>query len=499
MTRSRRFLTAVAAACAVALAVAGCGGSSSDSGAAADVGEPVSGGVLRALQTGEPRSLDPANLSNTWAHQPILGNALYGTLMINNSETLELEYKMATDFSTTDGGATFTLKLRPDLKFTDGNPLDAAAVKFNWDRLRDPALGSTSIRQAVQIASSEVVDSTTLKVALTSPNPHFGQALIAGALNWIASPAALQKGQPAFYENPAGAGPFKLVRWTRQDAIERERNPGYWDAPKPYVDSVTIRTVSDSNQRINTMTTGGADIASETNYASLNKAESAGLQTAVTTTGGGQFFGMNVRRAPFDDVRARRAVALALDMDTLNSVVYNGEGKVPTTLFEESSPFYTDVALPASNKEEAQRLFDELAAEGKPVRFTYLAYPTTESKAAGESIQTQLSAFDNVEVQVEVVDYAAATARAGARDFDMLISSSIIQDPDFPMWMAFHSTSPGNFTGISDEELSTALDQGRVAESVDERKAAYDTAQKRIAELVPGVWYTRAVPSVTFG
>ena len=89
---------------------------------------------------------------------------------------------------------------------------------------------------------------------------------------------------------------------------------------------------------------------------------------------------------------------------------------------------------------------------GKPVEFTFMSYPTTESRTLGEALQAQLSAYDNVEMNVEVVDFAAATARAGARDFDMVITSAIVQDPDFGLWTAFHSASTGNFTGIDDKE-----------------------------------------------
>ncbi|MEE2030672.1 ABC transporter substrate-binding protein [Rhodococcus chondri] len=448
---------------------------------------------------GEPRSLDPAALSNTWAHQATLGNALYGSLMINNDETYELEYKMATDFSTTDGGKTFTLALQPDLKFSDGTPLDAAAVKFNWDRLKDPALGSTTIRQAVQIEATEVIDPATVRVTMVKPNPQFGQAVVAGALNWIASPAALEKGQQSFDENPIGAGPFTLANWMRQNAVELEKNPAYWDAPKPYLDGLTIRTVPDSNQRLNTMSTAAAELASETNWSNIHKAEDGGLSYLVSSTGGGQVAGMNFRRAPFDDERARRAVSLAIDLEAVNTVVYNGDGEIPRTLFPEDSPFYADIPIGETDSEEAQRLFDELAAEGKPVAFTFLSYPTTESRTLGEAIQAQLSAFENVEARVEVVDYAVATARAGARDFDMIVSSAITQDPDYGLTMAFDSKSTGNFLGVNDPELDAALDRGRFGESIEERKEAYEQVQQRIADLSIGLWYTRAVPGVIYG
>lgn len=507
MLRSKRVLAVVVVACATALISTSCGGSGADnsgtgtsgSGSLEETTDPVAGGSLDVIQMGEPRSLDPAALSNTYAHQPALGNALYGSLIVNDLETQEIEYVMATDFASTDGGATFTLTLRPDLTFTDGTPFDAAAVKYNWDRLRDPSLGSTAIRVAGQIAGVEVKDPTTVSVALVSPNPHFPQSMLTTSMNWIASPTALEKGREAFDENPVGAGPFTLVDWVRQGAIELEKNPNYWDAPKPYLDTLRITTVADTSQRFNAVSTGTADLASEASWATLDKAEQAGVGTELVPTGGGQIMVMNAARAPFDDVRARRAVSMAVDRDALNSVVYNGVGEVADYLFVDGSPFFEDVPLWTHDKDAAQVLFDELAADGKPLSFTFLSYPTQESRAAGEALQAQLNAFDNVEVAVEVADYSTLTARAGGRDFDMIISSAIVQDPDYALWTAFHGDSPGNFSGLDDPALNDALDAGRLAESDEERKAAYSTVQARLAELVPGVWYIKASPSVLYG
>ncbi|MCD2111754.1 ABC transporter substrate-binding protein [Rhodococcus rhodochrous] len=497
MFGKRHLAKGFAAACAGVLLLSGCGGGdTADANETTAAGDPVAGGELVALQLSEPRTLDPGGLSNTWAHHPIVGNALYGTLMTNDPTTLEVEYGLATGFTTDDGGRTFTLTLRPDVTFTDGTPFDAAAVEFNWRRIADPATGSSGIRQAAQITGYEVVDPGTLTITLAEPNPHFAQGVIANALNWIASPTALQKGQAEFDANPVGAGPFTLVNWTRQAEMTFEKNPDYWDAPKPYLDRLVVRGVSDGPQRINAVTTGAADLSLEANWSNLAKADAAGLQTVVTEVGGGQTLALNLRRAPFDDERARRAVALALDLDGLNSVVYNGDGVVPTSLFAEGSPLYTDVEWPTANAEEAQKLFDELSAEGKPVSFTFLSYPTTDTRTTGETIQAQLSAFDNVDVQVEVLDYAQVTARSNARDFDMMVSSAAVQDPDYTLWTAFHSRSPGNFTGVADPELDAALDRGRLSESTDERKDVYAEAEQRIVELTPAIFYIAAAPSL---
>jgi peptide/nickel transport system substrate-binding protein len=497
MIRQRRLLTAaLSVLCSATLLLTACGSPSNQGGTSEDVGDPVAGGTANAIQVSEPRTLDPATLGNVWATQAMLGNALYGTLMVNNPETLDIEYKMAEDFSTTDGGATYTMKLRPGLEFTDGTPLDAEAVKFNWDRVRDPKLGSGASKVSPQIAETAVVDATTLQVTMVAPNSHFDQAVVTSALNWIASPTALQKSRAEFDAAPVGAGPFTLTNWSRQNQMTLSKNPGYWDAPKPYLDSLTFRFVSDTAQRFNAVVSGSADISAESNPKSIEDAAAQNLKTDVVQTGGGQYLAMNTRRAPFDDPRARKAVSLALDLDALNTVVYNGTGQVPDTLFPEVSPFYNDIALRAGNSEEAQALFDELAAEGKPVDFDFTSYSSTENKMAAEGVQAQLSAYDNVEVGVKNVDSTAIQSVVGQRDFQMVVTSANILDPDTELWVSFHSKSSGNMTGISDPQLDAALDAGRVGTTEDERKKAYDTVQERLAEVVPGAFYIRSTPAV---
>lgn len=499
VVRHRNPTTALVAVCAAALLLTACGSGTDPATSVGSDGEPVSGGVARVIQVREPLSLDPAILANNWVGQGLLGNALYGTLMIDDPHTLELEYRMAEDFATSDGGATFLLTLRPDLMFTDGTPLDAEAVKANWDRILDPSLGSGSLTLASQIASTEVVDDATLKVILVAPNPKFGNSITSSALNWIASPTALNKGTDAFNADPVGAGPFTLTEWTRQDRMKLERNPDYWDAPRPYLDSLELRAVSDANQRVNMMVSGGADLASESSWAALAKADQAGLVTDAVPVGGGQYLVMNTRRAPFDDPRAREAVSAAVNLDDINTAVFEGHGEVPDTLFPESSPFHADIPLRQNDPERAQQLFDELAAEGKPVEFTFTATSLVEIKSVAESLQAQLAAYDNVDVQVEVLDIAGYMPRTAARDFDMIIWAADSPEPDTTLWNAFHSTSSGNHTGISDPELDAALDAGRTGTSGEDRVAAYRTVQERLAELEPGIWYIRSAPSVISG
>lgn len=491
------------AACAVLLLpLAACGGGGTGAGpddAGTSGGKPVSGGTARILTLSEPPSLDPARLGNEAAITALVGNALYGTLMVNDRKSDEITFKMARSFTTDDGGKTFELKLREGLKFSDGTPLDAEAVKYNWDRAKAPETGSQYRGEAVLIKGTEAVDATTLRVTMTQPIPHYAWAVATTNLNWIASPAALKKGQKAYDAEPVGAGPYTLKKWTRQDAIELVRNKGYHDKAKPYLDALTVRTAGDAKQRLDTVTSGGADLASETSLQNLLKAKEAGLQTVVAAQNGGFVFAMNQRRAPFDDIRARRAFAAAFDPKAMGEVVY-GEGAKPVdTLFVKGDPFYEDIPLATPDQAEAQKLFDELAADGKPVKFTFTAFPTSENRAMGENLQTQLSRYKNVEVKVKIIDFADIGRVRASYDFDMMTSGGYFNDPETRLYSGYYSQSPTNVSGVADKQLDAALTEGRLATDEAARKAAYRTVQERLAATVPGVFVTRSSPGVIAG
>ncbi|QII07338.1 ABC transporter substrate-binding protein [Rhodococcoides fascians A25f] len=493
-------LTVVAAAALLLLSAAcGGGGNSQTSGSTVGgpAGEPVLGGTARIIENAEPRSLDPAVIANSYANSPVLGNALYGTLMINDPETNEIEYKMAEDFSTSDGGKTFILELRDGIAFSDGTPYDAAAVKTAWEHVKAPSTASPDRPQAGLIESAEVVAPTTLKVTLTEPVPNFANAVLQTSLNWIASPATLAADQATIDSKPIGAGPFTLVRWSRQDVIELTRNDNYYDAPRPYLDKLEIRAIVDPDQRYNTLVSGGADLALEGVWTNIDKASKGGLQNSVVPLGGGIAMVLNNTKAPFDDVRARTALSHALDLEGLDNALYQGTGEIPRTLFDESSPFYKDIPLAEQDLAEAQSLLDELAAEGKPLEFSLSVFPGNSD--FGEAVQTQLSTLENITVNVQVIDLAEYGRIMGQKDYDVITSTVMFADPEPRLWLGFNSKSNGNYSGVDDPALDDALNRGRVATDESERVVAYEEVQNRLAELNPVIFYTRASPGVMAG
>jgi peptide/nickel transport system substrate-binding protein len=488
---NRRF-KAIAGAALAAILLAGCGSdaeSPAEGSGAGPGGEPQAGGSLRIAQMTEPRTLDPAVMTNAASGNGIVGNSLFGQLL-QDKEDGTFEYVLAESLTTDDGGLNWELTLRDGITYSDGTPLEADDVQFNWERIKNPALGSATLGTAALVASYRP-EGLTLYFTLTQPIAAFAQAITEQSMNWIAKPEALQAGPAEFDAAPIGAGPFVLDSWQRSAEMVLKKNPSYYDSPRPYLDELRLTANGDENQRFQTVMSGGADATMSSSPAHLARGVAGGLVANVQQQNGGIPMVMNTRVAPFNDIRAREAIAAAIDLEAVNAATYDSEAQVPKTLFLEDSPVFADVPLPSYDKERAQELFDELAQEGKSVEFLITAYQTSESKRSAESFQAQLSTYDNVAVELEVLDFPAATAKYTQRNFQLMPAGFSFSGPDPFLYRNLHSTSGGNPSGISDPQLDEALQQARVATTEEERKSAYADVAERYSEVIPNVLYIR--------
>lgn len=491
--------TVVAVATAATLVLSACGGGAPGGSGGGPGGDPEAGGVARVIEGGAPTTLDPALLQNSWARMGTVGNALYGTLLVDNKETTEFDLNLLERFDTADGGTTFTLKVKKGLVFSDGSHFTAEAVKFGWDRMRDPATGSSFIGQASMIKAIDLIDELTAKVTLVVPSPNFASVITTTSLNWIGKPSALKKGRESFEKDPIGAGPFVLEEWQRGSVVSLKKNPKYWDAPRPYLDRLEIRSVQDVAQRFNILQSGQADLVVETGYQNTTKAKEIGLATMDLPIDGGQMFALNAGKPPFDDVRARRAASFAIDLDAFNLAAHGGHGIVPETLFREESPFYSDVPMHTYDPDKAQALLDELADEGKPLEFSFSYFPASNS-VMFEALQAQLSRYDNLTFVGDQRDPSELGKIAQQGDFQMTAHAIVFgAEPDPQVSTFLHSRSTiGNIAHVSDPELDAALDAANSSADMTERVSAYKTVQEKIAELVPYVFHTRSGSGVMY-
>ncbi|NUU20275.1 MAG: ABC transporter substrate-binding protein [Streptomycetaceae bacterium] len=474
---------AAAALAVLALTATACGGSDPKSGPA--TGEAKAGGSLTMLALGDSRALDPFTASGVAvADEPRLA-ALYDPLVYLDPADGKVKPHLAESLGSTDNGATWTLRLRPGVKFSDGTDFTADAVKLTWETHARPETKSNQASYASGLAL-QVADPLTLRITPKSANPNLDR-LVATRLAYIEAPSALAKGIPEAGAKPVGAGPFVLQAWTRGSEQVFVRNPDYWQKDKglPKLDKLTVKVVQDREQQYTTVKSGGADLVASSYPEYLDRARKE-LQVSQLSLIGGQHIAFNLRQAPFDDIRARRAVSLALDSAEVPEVL--GNGFVPAkNFFNASSPFFDPTAAqPAQNKAEAQRLFDELAAEGKKVDFTYTISQTGIKVA--ELMKSRLEQFRNVSMRIEALDVAAFVAKFNVqRKYQAGQYQSWLPDPEPEMWSLFHSASPLNQNGWHNPQADKALDDARASSDPAVRKQAYAALQKAMVEDVP-VW-----------
>ena len=451
--------------------------------------EPQSGGTFSYMHTIDVRSFDPTQSSASapggtgWQQF-----AVFDALVYEDAETGEIIPQTAESLESEDA-TVWTLKIKPGIEFSDGTPYDAEAVKFNWERIGDPANQSSDLTIVENIASMEVVDPLTLEITLQEPNGQFDRIVARRLALNVGSPTALQADPAGFADKPVGAGPFIVTEFIRQNKLTLERNPDYWNAPRPYIDKLEITVLPDDVQRFNALQSGQATMISDNSNPSVNlQAVDAGFDAPVIRDKIGAFMWMlNTSAPPFDNVLARQALAAATDKQAVIDTLFQGNGEPADFLVHEDSPFHDpDAALPEFDPAEAERLLEEY---GQPLEFTILVSPSRLPYA--EAWQAQLAAFPDIRPTIQQIDPSQVIPTLAQGQFQAVSFSMGGQDPEPDMYDHYHSAGARNYGKFSDPAMDAALEAGRTSLDEAERAEAYATMQQIVADQVIDLWYTR--------
>ncbi|GAA1827476.1 glutathione ABC transporter substrate-binding protein GsiB [Pseudonocardia ailaonensis] len=463
----------------VAAMTAACGG-----GGSAGTATAVDSVTLVSAFDSATGGWDPGRTPAIAQNDGNIMTALYGNLVYRDIDSGKVVPWLAKSLTPDAAGTNWTLTLRPDLKFSDGTVFDAAAVKANFDRHTDKAQGSYQYPSVVGV-TTQVKDPTTLVITLPTPNLNFDQ-IMSGPLGQIYSPTAYAKDPKGYAVAPVGAGPYVLESWARDSRVVLKKSPTYVDAASVKVATLTVNVLPDLNQALNTVRSGQADIMVQTSPKFADDAKSSGLAVSEYPLSGIRGWMMNLRSPAFSDVRARQAVAYAVNLDELTAVIAPSEKTAPKSLFAANSPFFTDVRPATDDKAKAQQLFDTLAAEGKPVNFTIMSTQSGSAEGAvAEAIQARLSQFKNVTVAVRPVTTAAYTdAVNNTHSWDMTSFQLSYPDPEPQFYSMLHTGTRQNKFGYSSPEMDAALDAGRQTADPAKRAQAYATAQQLAAREV---------------
>jgi peptide/nickel transport system substrate-binding protein len=448
------------------------------------------GGTITFLKIGDIASLDPIALPNSGSSDGPAASAIFDTLLYSDPIAGQIQPQTASSLTSTDA-LVWTLKLKPNIKFSDGTPYDAAAVKFNWQRLQDPKNTASRASLANLISGLDVIDSVTLKITLKLKNAVFSTEV--ALIPFVGSPTAITTEGAGFASAPVGAGPFLLKSWVRDSQVNFVRNPTYWNAPRPYVDQLVFKFILDETQRANTMISGDGNLTQTITPSTAAQLQSAGEIPTAGVLNGGTLMYFNLRKPPFNDIRVRQAVEMAVDRTDFAKVVDSGVVDPMDSIFRKTSPYYdANILQPAYDPAKAQQLLDAYASDtGKPLTFTLTTFSAGNYPPAAQYIQGALMKLKNINVSVQVEATTAHIAAVNTGAFTAALFGTPFDDPE-PTWTSLYTCDANpSPSGFCDTKFDADIADNRVTLDANQRIADLKDAQKVVYAQLPSFFFER--------
>ena len=433
------------------------------------------GGTLTVAIFADPLSFDPHITGNLQGRAAT--RAIHDTLFRVDAQG-RLAPGLVESWEQPDD-KTFVLKLRDNLKFHDGTTLDAAAVKYNIDRIRDPkVIAGGGIRQG-EIATLDtvtVLDARTVKLSLKSPFAAF-LFPFTDVTGCIGSPAVFEKWGRDYELNASGAGPFKLVEYAKDNHTVLERNPDYWDSRKPYLERVVLRPIPIDSTRLAELRAGGVDIAEALPLQDIARLREA-KQIMVSEKVGyrWEYFGFNLADAyPGRSKKFRQAFQWAIDREALHQVAYFGTGSIGYDGILPGSPFHDSNYKPFTrDMDKAKRLIDE-SGLSQPITLQAPLQPDPVKQRAGQVFQANATEL-GIKVEIEQVDSAGyrSALNTGKLPVDLFGWWGYRPDPDQYLGILLQSTgSYAKYNSYADPKMDQLIMAERAARSEEERRKAF--------------------------
>jgi peptide/nickel transport system substrate-binding protein len=447
--------------------------------------QPKRGGTLVYATGTDVLTLDPQFVTDVPTSRIVMH--IHETL-VKADEQGNMLPALATSWSTSEDKLTWTFKLRQGVKFHDGTPFNAAAVKATFERIRDVATASPRRSSLAAITEIKVVDDDTITLSTKEPFAPLLAQISAYNLA-IMSPTQVQKAGAKYREQPAGTGPFKLKNWQPGERITLERNNDYW-GEKPKLDALETRVVPEDSARVLLLLGGEADVIASVPTVMLKRLEGSSAVKVIKKTGYRTIYvGLNNAMPPFNDRRVREAVAHAIDVNGLQRGVLSGVGKLGGGFESPVIGGAKEIPPRAYDPAKAKKL---LAEAGHPNGFETSFYVPTGrylmDRQLGEAIQAQLAQV-GIRAKIESPEWGAFSAITDQKKAPMFIlgKGSPTGDLDFTLTLTAMTNGRMNAFALSNAELDKLILEQRAAVEPDKRRALLARAQDLIYEDVPAV------------
>jgi peptide/nickel transport system substrate-binding protein len=449
--------------------------------------------VLAAAPAQTPQTLriglaeDPDLLDPTMA-RTYVGRIVFASLcdkLVDISPELDIVPQLATEWQWVDGNKGLVMKIRPGVKFHDGEPLDAAAVKFSLERhLSLP--GSNRKAEISAVTAIEIVDDHTVKLVLSAPfAPLLAQ--LSDRAGMIVSPKAAKAGGE-FSSHPVCAGPYKFTERVAQDRIVLDRFADYWNKSAIHFDRIVFLPITDATVRLANVQSGGLDLIERVaatdvdtvkKDARLKFADITGLgYTGITTNLDN---GPRAKNPLGQDARVRQALELSIDRAALNQVVFNGLFQPGNQWQPPSNPYYVkSLPIAARDIAKAKQL---LAAANAPHPSVALMVPTNPELLQAAQVIQSMAAESGFDIKIQATEFASSLDLASKGDFEAyLIGWSGRTDPDGNIYNFVSCKAPPalNSPHYCNQDVDRELEAARQAADPAERLPHYAKAAERV-------------------
>ncbi len=477
-------------------------------GSAAAVGGEL---IVRAVELGD--TMDPAKTGSAQVST---------TLRIIGDQLIAKDYDgnfvpyLAKEWTISEDGLTWTFKLRDDVKFHDGTPLDAEAVKFTFDRILDPATNAVTAKGMVGSMvreSLKVVDPYTFEFSLAEPFAPLLQFLTSGNLS-IVSPTAVNADPSGFARKPITSGPFMFDEWREGDRVVLKRNPDHAWGPAyfhaepagAFLETLTFQSITEDAAAVAAFEAGeiGQITLPATDISRFEGTEDYSLVTYDRQ--GIILLAFNVTKAPFDDPAVRSALLPAVNKSDVLDAAVEGYGHEAYSFLSPAIPFYdanAETYAPAFDPEAAKAALAAagwadsdgdgvVEKDGVKFEFTALNLPNDSYGRAAQIVQAQLADV-GVSMQIQQLEFATVLDEVKKSTHQAVFMGYTYSDPDVA-YLLFDSSQAGqgiNLNQLKDPKMDDLIVQGRSATDAEARGAVYAEMQKYINDqgLIIPLWY----------
>jgi len=458
------------------------GGPGASSSAAVAAGPGKRGGQLVFADIADPKSLDPALITDRTGART--QQAIYDPLIDLDAES-NLRPALAESWEMAPDSRAVTLRLRKGVKFHDGTPFDAEAVKVHFDRHLDPKSKSLRTGELVGVAGVDVLDTSSVRIRLKEPSPQFLYLLI----DWdafIESPTALQKYGADYGVHPVGTGPFKFVDYVKDDHTLVERNAEYWDQGRPYLDSLKFRPILTDATRLVELRSGGAHIMVDPPFQDIERLKQMS-DVKLTHRLGGRFsyWTWNTESSAYGKSKEfRQALNWLVDREGIQKAVFFDTGRLSYAPFHAGTPFDDPSYKPFTRDLGKARSLIERSGVPSPAKLFILVGTASFYPKLAQVIAAN---YADVGIQVEIQNLAdtAITAEQDKGSFHLTIYRggwSWRADPSLYLRNILHSKSTYTKWIYKDPEVDRLIEQGEAETALDKRKATYRQLAERVNE-----------------